>query len=75
MTDLNSLDVAWTKAAKSSAQNACLEFAATAGQPIQDGVLLRDTKANGAGPVLLMGRSALGAMLSGAKNGELDHLL
>lgn len=75
MTDFNTLDVAWTKATKSSAQNACLEFADTAGQAIQDGVLLRDTKANGNGPVLLMGRSALGAMLAGAKNGELDRLL
>ena len=75
MTDLNMLQVTWTKATKSSAQNACLEFADAAGQAAFDGVLLRDTKANGTGPVLLMGRSALGAMLAGAKNGELDHLL
>lgn len=61
----------WTKARKSGGNGgSCVEMR-------RHGTMIevRDTKANGSGPVLRLTSAEIGAWLDGARNGRFDHLL
>ncbi len=61
----------WQKATKSAGNGgSCVELRG------HDGMIeVRDTKDEGAGPILRFTRDELDAFLDGAKGGEFDHLL
>jgi|tagenome__1003787_1003787.scaffolds.fasta_scaffold18962749_2 hypothetical protein len=59
----------WIKARASDGGNNCVEMLATA-----EGVHVRDSKQQGAGPTLGFTKAEFRAWLDGAKNGEFDHL-
>lgn len=65
--DLNKLSVSWQKASRSNSGSQCVEVAG-----IDGGILLRDTKDKGAGPVLVLSRGGHAAWLAAAKAGELE---
>jgi Domain of unknown function (DUF397) len=58
----------WRKAKASQANGACVEVASLSGGRHA----VRDSKANGEGPVLLFTEAEWAAFLDGAKNGEFD---
>jgi hypothetical protein len=60
----------WTKASASDASGSCVE------QRRHDGMIeVRDTKAEGQGPVLRFTSAEFAAWLDGARRGEFDHLV
>ena len=60
----------WVKASLSNDEGSCVE------QRRHDGLVeVRDTKDNGAGPVLRFTEAEFAAWLDGATKGEFDHLL
>ncbi|ONI71351.1 DUF397 domain-containing protein [Actinosynnema sp. ALI-1.44] len=60
----------WQKATASQPNGDCVEFAKVGGV-----IGLRDSKLGDGGPVLQFTEAEIAAMLSGAKNGEFDHLV
>ncbi len=63
------LDVSWTKSRYSNAEGNCVEVAR-----IDGGVAVRNSR-HPEGPALVYTSAELAAFLSGAKDGEFDHLL
>lgn len=59
----------WIKASRSNQSGDCVEMRRD-GQAVQ----VRDTKDNGAGPILNLTTSEFAAWLDGAKRGEFDDL-
>jgi hypothetical protein len=59
----------WIKASASSANGSCIEMRQHDAE-----VEVRDTKQCGRGPILQFSTGEFGAWLTGAKNGEFDHL-
>jgi len=57
----------WVKAAASNGSSNCVEVMITG-----DGVMVRDTKANGAGPELVYTHAEWAAFLDGAAKGEFN---
>lgn len=66
----SSLDVRWTKSRYSNAEGNCVEVATLPG----GGVALRNSR-DPDGPALVYTPAEIAAFLSGAKDGEFDHLL
>ncbi|WP_328990298.1 DUF397 domain-containing protein [Kribbella sp. NBC_01245] len=66
MTDLNDLD--FRRSSRCNATNNCVEVADRPG----GGVVLRDSKDGGTGPVLQFSPLEWDRFLDGAKNGEFD---
>jgi hypothetical protein len=60
----------WVKAALSDGSTSCVEMRRHAGA-----VEVRDTKDHGTGPILRYTATEFKTWLSGAKNGDFDHLL
>lgn len=61
----------WTKATASNGGGGnCVELRRHAGL-----IEVRDTKDNGAGPILRFTDAEFAAFLDGSRNGEFDHLL
>lgn len=56
----------WRKSSWSTYNGNCLEVAGLGGEL----VAVRDSKANGAGPVLSFGRAAWDSFVAGVKNGD-----
>ena len=65
-----STDTPWIKASRSASSGDCVEMRGHAGD-----VEIRDTKAQGSGPVLGVSKAEFAAWLEGAKRGDFDHLL
>ena len=61
----------WRKASASNGGSGCFEFAPSVG----GGVLLRDSKDKGHGPILQFDRNEFEAFLKGCNDGEFDDLL
>jgi hypothetical protein len=61
---------AWRKSSWSSYNGSCFEIARLQ----SDRLGVRDTKDNGAGPVLIFNQDEWDAFLAGAKSGEFDSL-
>jgi hypothetical protein len=61
---------AWIKASKSNDEGSCVEQRRHAGM-----IEIRDTKDDGAGPILRFTNAEFAAWLDGAKRGEFDHLI
>jgi hypothetical protein len=57
----------WRKSSYSGDKTECVEIA-----PSEHGVLIRDTKDHGAGPVLSVDRARWAAFLTGLRAGEFD---
>ena len=57
----------WRKSRYSGQGESCVEVA-----PTQGGVLVRDTKDHGAGPIITFTSSEWTAFLSGVRDGEFD---
>lgn len=63
-------ETAWVKASRSGADGNCVE------QRRADGMIeVRDTKDNGAGPLLRFTPAEFAAWLDGAKRGEFNHMI
>jgi hypothetical protein len=60
----------WRKSSFSSMDGSCIEI----GRLQADRIGVRDTKDNGAGPVLIFTDSELGAFIRGAKAGQFDNI-
>nr|WP_042188185.1 DUF397 domain-containing protein [Kibdelosporangium sp. MJ126-NF4] len=60
----------WQKAVASEPNDACVEFAKVGGV-----IGMRDSKLGASGPILQFTEAEIAAMLSGARNGEFDHLV
>jgi uncharacterized protein YcsI (UPF0317 family) len=63
-------DASWRKSIFSNLNGNCVEV----GRLLPDGIGLRDTKDNGAGPVLVFTDSEFSAFISGAKAGQFDTI-
>jgi Domain of unknown function (DUF397) len=63
-------EASWRKSAFSNYNGSCVEIGRL--QPGRIGV--RDTKDNGAGPVLIFTDREWSAFISGAKNGQFDNI-
>ena len=63
-------DTPWVKASRSNDVSSCVEQ-----RRFGDTIEVRDTKDNGAGPVLRFTEAEYVAWLDGAKKGEFDHLI
>jgi hypothetical protein len=61
----------WRKASASNGTGSCFEFAPSAG----GGVLLRDSKDQGQGPILQFDRSEFEAFLKACNDGKYDDLV
>jgi hypothetical protein len=60
--------VKWFKSTRSGNNGACVEVA----QLGDDAIGVRDTKAQGSGPILTFTRAEWDAFIGGAKDGEFD---
>jgi hypothetical protein len=60
----------WSKSTFSNMNGSCVEI----GRLLSDHIGLRDTKDNGAGPVLVFTDSEWSAFISGAKDGQFDNI-
>ncbi|WP_246365742.1 DUF397 domain-containing protein [Kibdelosporangium persicum] len=60
----------WQKAAASQPNDDCVQFA-----KVGDVIGVRDSKLGAASPILQFTEAEIAAMLSGARNGEFDHLI
>jgi hypothetical protein len=63
-------DTPWIKASASGDQGSCIEMRRHDGM-----VQIRDTKDQGAGPVLTFRPDEVAAWIDGARAGEFDHLI
>ena len=60
----------WQKATASQPQQSCVEFA-----KVGEIIAVRDSVLGAASPILQFDAVEIAAMLSGAKDGEFDHLI
>jgi hypothetical protein len=60
----------WRKSTFSNLNGNCVEI----GQLMPDRIGIRDTKDNGAGPVLVFSGAEWNAFIAGAKEGEFDNI-
>ncbi|MFC8708846.1 MULTISPECIES: DUF397 domain-containing protein [unclassified Streptomyces] len=65
-----SIDAAWVKSKKSSANGQCVELAS-----LPHGRVAMRNSTDPSGPALVFTREELDAFLDGAKNQEFDHLI
>lgn len=60
-------DLTWRKSSRSTDTGQCVELAAAA-----DRIAVRDSKGGPSGPVIVVTRRALGALVDEIKSGDLD---
>jgi hypothetical protein len=60
----------WQKSTLSNMNGSCVEI----GRLLPDRIGVRDTKDNGAGPILVFTESEWSAFISGAKTGQFDNI-